>query len=56
MDFKNLFNLSSETMQKLSVKMNDLSETGGAGIATQRGWQDCMSCKGGSCTVGFGGD
>ena len=56
MDFKNLFNLSSETMQKLSVKMNDLSETGGAGIATQRGWQDCFSCRGGSCTAGVGGD
>ena len=56
MDLKNLFNLSSDSMQKLSAKMNDLSETGGAGIATQCGWQDCFSCKGGSCTAGFGGD
>lgn len=56
MDFKNLFNLSSETMRKLSIKMNDLSETGGCGIKVQPGWQDCLSCKGGSCTAGFGGD
>ncbi len=56
MELKNLFNLSTETMQKLNAKMSDLSETGGCGIKTQVGWQDCMSCKGGSCTVGFGGD
>ena len=56
MELKNLFNLSSGTMQKLNAKMTDLSQTGGAGIATQRGWQDCFSCRGGSCTAGVGGD
>lgn len=56
MELKNLFNLSSGTIQKLNAKMTDISQSGGASISTVRGWQDCMSCKGGSCTVGFGGD
>lgn len=56
MELNKFFNLSSESMKKLNAKITDLSKTGGAGISTLRGWQDCLSCKGGSCTAGFGGD
>ena len=56
MELKNLFNLSSESIYKLNAKMADLSETGGAGIKIQPGFNDCFSCKGGSCTAGLGGD
>ena len=24
--------------------------------SSEANWNDCMSCKGGSCTTGFGGD
>lgn len=49
-----MFNLSSESMQKLNAKLTDFCEAGGNN--TRPGWQDCFSCKGGSCTAGLGGD
>lgn len=55
MDLKDLFNLSSETLKNLDVAIENLSENAKS-ENSEANWNDCMSCKGGSCTTGFGGD
>ena len=56
MELKNLFNLSSESLEKLDLALANLPAE--AKVASSEvNWNDCMSCKGGSCTAGFdGGD
>lgn len=55
MELKNLFNLSSDSLEKLDLALANLPEEAKS-ASTEANWNDCMSCKGGSCTTGFGGD
>ena len=55
MELKNLFNLSSKSLEKLDLALANLPAEAKA-ASSEANWNDCMSCKGGSCTTGFGGD
>lgn len=55
MELKNLFNLSSESLEKLDLALANLPAEAKV-ASSEANWNDCMSCKGGSCTTGFGGD
>lgn len=55
MNFKELFNLSSEALENLDSVLANLPVEAKSS-SSEANWNDCMSCKGGSCTTGFGGD
>ena len=55
MELKNLFNLSSESLEKLDLALANLPAEAKV-ASSEANWNDCVSCKGGSCTTGFGGD
>lgn len=55
MNFKELFNLSSEALENLDAVLANLPVEAKSS-SSEANWNDCMSCKGGSCCTGFGGD
>lgn len=55
MELNDLFNLSSDTLDKLDSTLANLPEE--AKISESgANWNACVSCKGGTCCTGFGGD
>lgn len=55
MEIKDLFNLSASTIEKLNAVMES-STCNHEESMNSNSWNDCMSCRGGACTTGFGGD